>query len=328
MSDPIHVVEAAYQFEATTEIEWLTRVADAVRSNIPTAETAVAFAYHVQESGWIDVCSFAELSTPRGFISTLLSDVGTDNNIQSAVVNYYRASGLRSGLTLVEPFLERPDVYAYYKRSLLAYGFRDILTVNAFDPTRSGCMIGIPLPTASKLHRSASVRWNRIATHIAAGFRLQRKLRKLEHADPASVADAVLSPNGRVEHAIGIATGRSSRETLRSAVLAVDRARGPLRRRNPEEALDIWRGLVAGRWSLVDHFDRDGRRYVVAHRNELDAPDPRALTPRERQVAGYANLGHSNKLIAYELGLSRSTVSVLLGRAMVKLGAQSSRGLT
>jgi DNA-binding CsgD family transcriptional regulator len=322
MTDPIHIVETAYQFEATTETEWLTRVADAVRSNIPMAKTAVALAYHVQENGWIDVCSSAELGTPHGFIGTLLSTVGTAKEVQDATANYYRASGLRSGLTLVEPFLDLPDTYAYYQRALLGYGFRDILTVNAFDPTRSGCMIGMPLPTVSKLHRSTSAQWDRIATHIAAGFRLHSKLRRLERADPTSVADAVLTPNGRVEHATGIATERSSRETLRSAVLAVDRARGPLRRRDPGEALAVWRGLVAGRWSLVDHFDRDGRRYLVAHHNELEAPDPRALTPRERQVIGYASLGHSNKLIAYELGLSRSTISVLLGRATAKLGAR------
>jgi DNA-binding NarL/FixJ family response regulator len=80
---------------------------------------------------------------------------------------------------------------------------------------------------------------------------------------------------------------------------------------------------VAGRWTLLDHFDRDGRRYLLAHRNDPDAPDPRALTLRERQVVGYVALGQSNKLIAYELGLSASTVGVLLKTAAAKLGARS-----
>jgi DNA-binding CsgD family transcriptional regulator len=43
------------------------------------------------------------------------------------------------------------------------------------------------------------------------------------------------------------------------------------------------------------------------------------LTKRELQVARYAALGHSNKSIAYELGLSPSTVGVLLARARKKL---------
>jgi DNA-binding CsgD family transcriptional regulator len=48
------------------------------------------------------------------------------------------------------------------------------------------------------------------------------------------------------------------------------------------------------------------------------------LTERERQVLAYADLGQSNKLIAYSLGLSTSTVSTLLSRARRKLGIEGS----
>ena len=48
-------------------------------------------------------------------------------------------------------------------------------------------------------------------------------------------------------------------------------------------------------------------------------PDPRALTERERQIVAYADLGQSNKLIAYQLGLSPSTVGVHLAHAREKL---------
>jgi DNA-binding NarL/FixJ family response regulator len=58
---------------------------------------------------------------------------------------------------------------------------------------------------------------------------------------------------------------------------------------------------------------------VVAHRNDATVPDVRGLTWRERQVAGHAALGHSNKVIAYELGLSVSTVGEHLARARAKL---------
>jgi DNA-binding NarL/FixJ family response regulator len=99
-----------------------------------------------------------------------------------------------------------------------------------------------------------------------------------------------------------------------------------LRRRDPLEAVEVWRGLVAGLWSLVDHYDTDGRRYLVAHRNDPTTPDPRGLTERERQVVAYADLGQSNKLIAYQLGLSVSTVAVLLARAREKLLRISGEG--
>jgi len=47
------------------------------------------------------------------------------------------------------------------------------------------------------------------------------------------------------------------------------------------------------------------------------------LTLRERQVVGFASLGHSNKLIAYELGLKPSTIATHLSAAAKKLGLRS-----
>lgn len=47
-----------------------------------------------------------------------------------------------------------------------------------------------------------------------------------------------------------------------------------------------------------------------------------ALTSREREVVAYAALGHSNKVIAYELGLAESAVAMRLSRAAKKLGVR------
>jgi DNA-binding NarL/FixJ family response regulator len=94
-------------------------------------------------------------------------------------------------------------------------------------------------------------------------------------------------------------------------------------RRDPDAALDLWEALVRGRWSLVDHFESDGRRYVVAHRNEPGGDDPRGLSTRERDVAELVGRGYAPKEIAYALGLSRSTVDNALGRARRKLGIGS-----
>ena len=72
-----------------------------------------------------------------------------------------------------------------------------------------------------------------------------------------------------------------------------------------------WKVLVEHRWSLLDHFDRDGRRFVLACRNAPAALGGELLTPRERQVVLLAARGHSNKLIGYELGIATSVVGVL-----------------
>jgi DNA-binding CsgD family transcriptional regulator len=74
---------------------------------------------------------------------------------------------------------------------------------------------------------------------------------------------------------------------------------------------------------MVDWFDSDGRRFVLAHPNPPDLRDPRGLTERERQVATYAVLGETNKLISYRLGISQPKVSTALKSAMRKLGVQT-----
>ncbi len=85
--------------------------------------------------------------------------------------------------------------------------------------------------------------------------------------------------------------------------------------------------MVAGRWSLVDFIDRDGKRMILARENCPQVRDLQALTPIERSVVGYAALEHSNKHLAYELGLAPSTVASHLARALKKLRLTSRHDL-
>jgi DNA-binding NarL/FixJ family response regulator len=82
----------------------------------------------------------------------------------------------------------------------------------------------------------------------------------------------------------------------------------------------LWRALIHAEWSLIDTVESDGKRVVVARRNRPATPRHRALTRMERVVAFYAAAGHSHKTMAYELGLTASTVSLHLRSALVKLG--------
>jgi len=179
--------------------------------------------------------------------------------------------------------------------------------------------IGAPLPRERAPHPQEAETWGRIASHVAAAFRLRRRG---VTADP-DVAAAVLDPSGRLQHARDASTVDGLRKELSSAVLRMERARSTLRDREPEEALALWRTLVDGRYTLLDAFERDGRRYVVAVENTPCPDGPGILTDRERQVAALAATGRSNKLIAYELGLGHSTVRVLLARAARKLRAKN-----
>jgi DNA-binding NarL/FixJ family response regulator len=173
--------------------------------------------------------------------------------------------------------------------------------------------------------RRKTLQLRRLAVHVAAGLRLRRRL----GAARAPVAGAILEADGRVAHVEDpAARSVAARASLRKFAQAVDRARGKLRRSDPDAAIQLWEGLAAGRWSLVDRFDSDGRRYIVAHANDPQVASPTKLSERERQVAGYAAMGRSNKLIAYELGLSESTIATHLDSAMIKMGVRSRAELT
>ena len=62
---------------------------------------------------------------------------------------------------------------------------------------------------------------------------------------------------------------------------------------------------------------------VIAQENSPRPTAPAKLSEREQQVAALAALGRSNKVIAYELGISHSTVRVLLWRACSRVGART-----
>jgi DNA-binding CsgD family transcriptional regulator len=161
--------------------------------------------------------------------------------------------------------------------------------------------------------------WLRVAVHLSAGHRLRAAFR----GGVARADDALLDASGRVHDAHGAAETLDARQALRDAVLSMERARGPLRHRDGEQALDLWQGLVAGRWSLVDRWDSDGKRYIAAIENRPMNLDPRALRPREGAAARLAADGASSKDIAWALGVSPSNARALLASALHRLGLTS-----
>jgi DNA-binding NarL/FixJ family response regulator len=134
---------------------------------------------------------------------------------------------------------------------------------------------------------------------------------------------AILNVDGRVEHAEAAAGSSASRECLTHAVKLREATRTRRGRSDPEHAIRAWKPLVNGRWSLVDCYERDGRRYITACENAPAQRGFEVLSPREREIATLAERGRTNKEIAYELGLGHSTVRVLLARAASKIGVRT-----
>jgi DNA-binding CsgD family transcriptional regulator len=124
----------------------------------------------------------------------------------------------------------------------------------------------------------------------------------------------------RNEHAEQPPQERPAPAVTSVACESVDGARTRSLHSDGEIALPRCRPLLSEHWTLVDTYERDGKQYVVAWRDAARLPRRDALSPRERQVLELALGGDSNKRIAYELGISASTVGVLLHRAAAKLG--------
>jgi DNA-binding NarL/FixJ family response regulator len=184
------------------------------------------------------------------------------------------------------------------------------------DAVDHGFMVVSPSRDMLRFPEQPSPVVRRLGAHIATGLRLQRVLASAAFEDPS--VEAILDPEGRPQHTVGMARMRGALESLRQSVLA--------RARDNEDELaadPAWNAVLAGRWSLVDRFDSDGRRYVIAYRNPPGVLDPRRLTPREEGVAALAAIGRSNKEIAGELGVTQSTVATLLAGALSKLGLSS-----
>ncbi|MGD8317995.1 MAG: helix-turn-helix transcriptional regulator [Myxococcales bacterium] len=318
-SAAIDMVEAAYRL-AEDESDWLDHV---LQAGFCTMEQAV-FATGVTFQGAGDD-QIARVQTWR--------HAGASDEVQKAAVNHaarvpkeVERAWFRQGV--VDTASEISDGSRRFFEAIASKTgtIADGLLVNAIDPDGHGAYIAILLPEQTKLHAIEYERWKMLGAHVSAGHRMRAAIGS---AKPASTplpcgAEAMVDPKTfQVIEAAGPAQDRTTAAVLRDSARRVDRARGRLRKTDPDEALQTWWALMHGRWSMVDWFDSDGRRFVLGVPNPPDLGDPRGLTERELQVATYAALGETGKLIGYRLGIAKGAVSRELHTAMHKLGVKT-----
>jgi DNA-binding CsgD family transcriptional regulator len=307
-ADPIAMVEAAYDLE-TSERDWMLRLLECAIPLVPGACRGTAYRLDVSDTATPAVGRPVNVGYGPRF-NRLLHEAMNADGPTVLKVTFPKVSTLTETLG---PDLDGTPFGAFVTRN----GARDVFGCVALDAERRGLVVATDLSGPTRLSRAARTRWLLIGSHLAAA----RRLRDARTRRPET--DCVLAPGGRVLHAQGEATLRAARERLREAVVARDSARTRASRAEPDAALARWSGLVSGRWSLVDQFERDGRRFIVARRNDPRPPDPLALTLRERQVFGHMVQGDSVKLTAYALGLSASTVSSLASSVRLKIGVRN-----
>ena len=320
MGDWIAVVEAGYILDGD-DSEWLAQLLKRIAREHWRDRNSAAFTFDLSATG-IAVRDVAVHGSPeihdhlRGSLAVASPE---------ALDRAYGGGSVAVG-TVSELIFHLGDNEAMFKKVNSDFT-ADVLRVTAHSGTGRGLGLTLLLDEVRRSTQAERRRWARCAAHIGAGLRLRAMVPQLRTLDGEPI-EAIFDGSGHLHEARSAATSKTARELLRAAVRQAERARSAKGRRNPDEALDAWEALIRGRWSLVDRFDSDQRRFVVAVRNDPRFPDPRGLSLRERQVAAYAGLGRSAKEIAYLLGAPAASVENSLRRAQTKLGLRSRVELT
>jgi DNA-binding CsgD family transcriptional regulator len=320
-ADGISIVEAAYDYASDTQA-WLDGLLEHAAPKLDRGFGVLVSTY-APGRGPEDM-AFGMRGVRRGVIDASMAMAAANTDIFHKIFSPtapslapHNTASATAGLTK-----EQARSWPGYVEYLHPLGIRDLVGVMARDVSGHAVFLTAPIPDVRRPTRIERATWSRIAAHISAGARVRRAVQKLVTGDIAEGADAVLSSSGSLVHCEKSAQSGDDRDALRRAAKAIDRARSKARA-NEDEALDLWQGLVAGRWSLIEQFDSDGRRFMVARRNDPQVTDPRALNLRERQVLAYVAMGYPSKLIAYSLGVSPPSVSTARRTAMRKLGLRT-----
>ncbi|HVY26163.1 MAG TPA: helix-turn-helix transcriptional regulator [Polyangiaceae bacterium] len=307
--DYLAAVEAAYDLR-TTEHEWVTQIARAVRPALDRGLGVAVYTYDANQTAPLRYGPVGMAGEPAwlGTAVTQFAASLSDSELQ----RLYLAHSAIENLSRIRRTL-RLSVGPLQLMEKL--GVADATAMRAHNANqRSLIVIACSKSRCEAVHPRRQSELTRVAAHFAAATRL--RFSTIDSESPA----AVLSGTGQLEH--GGLDAQAARLRLQAAVRALTKAQS-IRRRDPVEALELWRAMVAGRWSLVSHIDTDGKRLVLARRNAPNVKEPAGLTDDERAVALLAAWGHSNKLITYELGFGASKVSTLLRSAMRKLRVPS-----
>lgn len=318
-STPIHAlraidtVESAYRLEGT-EAEWLDAVLAAARPDLDTGCGVYAFTGNESVPNLQTSPVFAQLDLGAGLAERIVEANRSAPPEVNALLRprLVTCGGLVQTLGIDSPIVK--SLHAVMKGTGVKDGF------SLFARDAQGGSVTLSALSRSVVGLAPRVRgiWRRVGLHIASSLRLRRKL-----AAQSTVRDALLDPSGKMRDASDtVARDRSAQAVLVRAVAAMEKARSGALRSSPERALALWQGLVAGEWSLVDHWETGGRRYLAAYRNRPELRDPRALTATECATLKYLALGATNKEIAFALGLPAGTVSSSVTKVLKKLGVK------
>jgi hypothetical protein len=294
----IDVVDSGYRLEGD-ETEWFERVLGRLEPELERGLGTVGVAYHFRGERLV-LDQFVGRRCPDpvlGFIRAMYENVTPDT--ARAMCSTAGTLGAFSEFLRYLPATHRRG----FADALASVGIADGILVGYPDGDGGWITFAAATEKPIRTFPQQRVTWSRMCAHLATAWRLRQRLGSANAA-----VEAVVSRTGRILDATGHASARVQRQRLAEGAKAIDKAKGRLRSRDPDAALELWRGLVSGRWSLIQRAEPDDATMLVAHRNDPANPDPRGLSPRERAIVELVLTGASNKHVAYTLGLADATV--------------------
>lgn len=340
--DYVSVIEAAYRTDLDLA-DWLRGIAEAALPILGAGKGVATYPLEIDaRRGYrIPDTQFAGMSREAAEVwrgASFVPDdgggfrpVGDDQSHLPLVFGYVpNVANLRDQMRRL-PELDRHHVM---RETVNRVG--DAAGINGMNHDGQGLVLVAIVPKGWRPPPARRRLLTQVAVHLAAAYRLRRA--DFAFRPPTTAPEVIFDERGRLLHfdfdescaeeqrGDAVARGEPARfepETfargLEKTARNLVQARSSLRREPEAAAADMWEGLLAGRWSVVDRRDSDGKRLLLAIRNPPGSRDPWALNAREREIARLSAAGHELKFIAYELGLSPSTVHGHLRSALRKL---------
>lgn len=313
-ADFVSILEAIYSLEQPANT-WLKQIMSVAALALDEGVGVGGILYRLGKDPLITLDLIDGIGVPDGWVDVGLALHATPD-LQQGIKRSYETM-LCADIMELSRLVPNFDVAETYHEN---WQMRGGMILNGCDISGAGACLHLFAREPFKVSRPRRTLLTRLATHLATAYRLHRRLNT---QGPAAGVEAILTPRGRIEHVERAANSDEARANLKEAADMQRRARGRARKDTPDEAIELWKGLVAGRWTLVDRYESDGKRYIVARENTPLTGSAQPLSEREKQVVALGSLGRTNKLIAYELGIAHATVRVLFARAARKLGVQS-----
>jgi DNA-binding CsgD family transcriptional regulator len=153
---------------------------------------------------------------------------------------------------------------------------------------------------------SANKRIDPLRAHVDSASKLRHAIRKHEQCTRA------LFPM------IPYRESSTPRDALRYVIAGIAHAHGDAEHSAPNSG-EIWNGIYAGTWSIVDHYEQRGRRYFFVYKTDVGELDPLRMTPLQRGALSCLSRGFGDAEIATTLRIKLDAASALVRSVKKKL---------